>query len=256
MAKSGRLLAQPHQSHIAYTMNLAEGNTRICPAIEFSRQTRKLCKTIVKLESEKKTLLDEKKTLETKAMRGWTGMSRRQVYSIVMLGIIMTAIVVFVPPFFIAPFASGNLPLTTLDKQTKLVSCLREVQSYPNIFLAVHGYDHKCPIDGSTGYEFTCPTGQLSLEEISRRIEAGIRIFKKCDVDIDTYAFPGQDYDQRILSVLRNYTPTASVYNKRKLAGLGLTANSSLTDIIIYYGYREYTWMWRDGVSENDSRKH
>jgi cellulose synthase/poly-beta-1,6-N-acetylglucosamine synthase-like glycosyltransferase len=167
-----------------------------------------------------------------------------------MLGIIMTAIVILVPPFFIVPFVSGNLPLSTLDKQTKLVSYLQEVQVCPSIFLAVHGYDHKCPIDGSTAYEFTCPTGQVPFEEIKRRIEAGIGIFKNCGLEIDSYAFPGQDYDQRVLSVLSNYSPTASVYNKTRLAGLGLTANSSLTDPIVCYGFREYTWMWRDGVSE------
>jgi len=250
MAKSTSSFVHTGQPQKAWTANEANNNVPVCFEQEASKQTRKLHQTIVNLENEKRTLLGEMKTLEAKAMRGWTGMSRRQVYSIVMLGIIMTAIVIFVPPFFIVPFASGNLPLTTLDKQTKLVSYLREVQSYPNIFLAVHGYDHKCPIDGSTGYEFLCPTGQLSLEEINRRIEAGIDIFEKCGLEIDTYAFPGQYYDQRILSVLRNYAPTASVYNKTKLVGLGLTANSSLTDIIDYYGFREYTWMWRDGVSE------
>jgi cellulose synthase/poly-beta-1,6-N-acetylglucosamine synthase-like glycosyltransferase/predicted deacetylase len=177
-------------------------------------------------------------------------MSRKQVYSIVMLGIIMTAIVILVPPFFVVPFISGNLPLSTLDKQTKLVSYLQEVQVSPNIFLAVHGYDHKCPIDGSTAYEFTCPTGQVPFEEIERRIKVGIGIFKNCGLEIDSYAFPGQDYNQRVLYVLSNYSPTASVYNKTKLAGLRLTANSSLTDPIVYYGFREYTWMWRDGVSE------
>jgi cellulose synthase/poly-beta-1,6-N-acetylglucosamine synthase-like glycosyltransferase len=250
MAKRVRLLAQPDQSHKACTINLTEERTRICPVDEISRQTRKLCKTIVKLESEKRTLLDEKRTLETKALRGWTHMNPRQTCALVMLGIVMTAMVILVPPFFVDPLVSRSLPLSTLDEQTKLVSYLREVQACQNVFLAVHGYDHKCPIDGSNAYELTCPHGQIPLEEIKRRIEAGIEIFKKCGLEVDSYAFPGQDYDERALSVLSNYTPTPSVYNKTKLEGLGLTANSSLTDLIVYYGFREYTWMWRDDVSE------
>lgn len=249
MAKRTSSFVHSGQSQNAWTVNAGDNSLPSSFELEASKQTRKLHQTIVDLENEKRTLLGEMKALEARAMRGWAGMSRRQVYSIVMLGIIVTAIVIFVPPLFIVPFASENLPLTTLDRQTKLVSYLREIQSYPNIFLAVHGYDHKCPIDGSTGYEFTCPTGELSIEEIKWRIEAGIDIFKNCGLEIDTYAFPGQDYDQRVLSVLNNYYPTPSVYNKTNLAGLGLTGNTSLTDLIVYYGFKEYTWMWRNGVS-------
>lgn len=251
MAKRASLFAYSGESQKACTANAAKDNTTAWSEHEVFKKTRELRRTIVGLESEKRTLIGEMKALETKAMHGWTGMSRRQVYSIVMLGIVMTAIVILVPPFFVVPFVSGNLPLSTLDKQTKLVSYLRGVQAYPDIFLAVHGYDHKCPIDGSNAYEFTSPHGQLSLEEIRRRIEAGIEIFEKCGLDVDSYAFPGEDYDERVLSVLSNYAPTPSVYTKTKLEGLGLTANSSLTDPIVYYGFREYTWMWRDGVSEN-----
>jgi cellulose synthase/poly-beta-1,6-N-acetylglucosamine synthase-like glycosyltransferase/predicted deacetylase len=163
----------------------------------------------------------------------------------------MTAMVIYVPPFFMVPFVAGNEPLSTLDQKTKLVSYLREVQSYPKVFLAVHGYDHKCPIDGSTAYEFTCPTGEVPLEEIRRRIEAGIEIFKKSGLEIDSYAFPGQEYDERAISVLSNYAPTLSENGKTKVEGIGLMANSSLTDLIDYYGFKEYTWMWRDQVSEN-----
>jgi len=250
MAKRTSSFVHTGQPQSAWTADKTNSNVPVYFEHEASKQARKLHQSIVKLEKEKRTLLGEMKALEARAMHGWTGMSRRQVYSVVMLGIIVTAIVIFVPPLFIVPFASENLPLTTLDKQTKLVSYLREIQSYSNIFLAVHGYDHKCPIDGSTGYEFTCPTGELSIEEINWRINAGIEIFKKCGLEIDTYAFPGQDYDQRVLSVLSNYYPTPSVYNKTNLIGLGLTGNSSLTDLIIYYGFKEYTWMWRNGVSQ------
>jgi|SRR5271157_1753645 len=250
MAKKTSSFVHTGKPQKAWTANETNDHEPVCFRPDASEQTRNLHQTIIKLENEKRTLLGEMKNLEAKAMRGWTGMSRSQVYSIILLGIIVTATVILVPPFFIVPFASENLPLTTLDRQTKLVSYLQEIQSYSNIFLAVHGYDHKCPIDGSTGYEFTCPTGELSNEEINERIEAGIEIFKKCGLEIDTYAFPGQDYDQRVLSVLSNYYPTPSVYNKTKLVGLGLTGNSSLTDLIVYYGFKEYTWMWRNGVSQ------
>lgn len=250
MAKRPSSFVHSGEPQNAWASNEAKNSLLGSFELEASKQTRRLHQTIVDLENEKRTLLGEMKALESRAMRGWAGMSRRQVYSIVMLGIIATAIVIFVPPLFIVPFASENLPLTTLNKQTKLVSYLREIQSYQNIFLAVHGYDHKCPIDGSTGYEFTCPTGELSVEEINERIDAGIEIFKKCGLEIDTYAFPGQDYDQRVLSVLSNYYPTPSVYNKTNLVGLGLTGNSSLTDLVVYYGFKEYTWMWRNGVTE------
>ena len=250
MTKRTSSFVHTGQPQKAWTVDTSKDKLDFGFEHEAFKQTRKLRQTIINLENEKRILLDEMKTLETKATRGWTGMSRRQVFSIVMLGIIVTALVIFGPPFLVVPFVSGNLPLSTLDKQTKLVSYLREVQSYPNVFLAVHGYDHKCPIDGSNAYELTCPTGQLSLEEIERRIEAGTGIFKKCDLEIDSYAFPGQEYDQRVLSVLGNYAPTASVYNKTKLVGPGLTANSSLTDPIVYYGFRQYTWMWRESVSE------
>jgi predicted deacetylase len=249
MARGVRLLSEAHRSK-ACTITAAKQRLSIQFSGDVFAKTDKLRNTIAKLESEKRALLDEKRILETKAMHGWTCMSRRHVGSIVMLGILMTAAVVFVPAFFIDPFVSRNLPLSALDDQMKLVSYLREVQVCQNVFLAVHGYDHKCPIDGSVAYELTCPSGQLSFEEIERRIEAGIKIFEKCGLEIDSYAFPGQAYDQRVLSVLSNYAPTASVYNKTKPIGLGLEAGSSLTDPIVYDGFREYTWMWRNGVSE------
>ena len=92
MAKSTSSFVHTGQPQKAWTANEANSNVPVCFEQEASKQTRKLHQTIVNLENEKRTLLGEMKTLEAKAMRGWTGMSRRQVYSIVMLGIIMTMI--------------------------------------------------------------------------------------------------------------------------------------------------------------------
>ena len=236
-------VAAPEASLPASVASQSHGDTKtlqIHPSID----------KIAKLESEKRALIEEFKRLELKAKRGWTSMNRKQICSVAMLGVIVTALVIMIPPFFIDPFLSKNLPLSTLDHEAKLVSYLREVQSYQNLYLGVHGYDHKCPLDGSYKYELASPNKQVPLEEVRRRIEAGIAIFKKCGLEIDSYAFPGEYFDARALSVLADFTPTASVYNKTRVGELDLTATSSLTDPVVYFGAREYTWMWRNRVSD------
>jgi len=248
----------PFGSGDSLSSGLASEKSRSSTALkgefEILGQTRSICSKLAALESEKKSLVQEMRVLENKALRGWGGMSRRQVLAVVLFGIILTSAVVLVPPMFVGglvnPLVGANLPLKTLDKQTALVSYLRQVQGLPDVYLAVHGYDHKCPIDGSTSYEFTCPTGQLPISEINRRIESGIAIFMKCGLEVDMYAFPGEDADARVLSVLANYTPTSSIDTKVPLKLINLTASSSLVDPILYYGFREYTWMWRNGVSD------
>ena len=233
-----------------FTSDKSKSGVAIKGEYEIFRETRKVCSKIAVLESEKKSLVQEMKLLENKALRGWGGMSRRQVFSVLLLGIILTSTVILVPPIFVGPLVAANLPLTTLDKQRALVSYLRQIQVLPDVYLAVHGYDHKCPIDGSTSYEFTSPKGFLALKEINQRIEAGIAIFKKCGLEVDSYAFPGEDADARVLSVLSNYTPTSSINTKIPLKELNLTASPGLVDPILFYGFREYTWMWRKGVSD------
>jgi cellulose synthase/poly-beta-1,6-N-acetylglucosamine synthase-like glycosyltransferase len=254
MAKRAGSFAQPDRLEKAHTINPARKRKPARFEGEFLGQTKKLRKTIALLEGEKQTLLDEMKTLETKALLGWTHMSRAQICSMLTLGTIVTALVILVPPFFIRPLISTNLPVSTLFDETELVSYLQEVQVYQNVYLAVHGYDHRCPICGSNGHELACPRGQIPLEEIQRRIEAGLEIFNKSGLEADFYAFPGEDYDERALSVLGNFTPIVSKYKKTESKGLNLIENSSLTDPIVYYDFKEYTWMWRDGVSEKQFR--
>lgn len=243
------------QSKEPYEVAAAEASLLASVATESHEETKRVqidrsIDKIAKLESEKRTLIEELKRLELRAKRGWTSMNRKQIFSVAMLGVIVTALVIVIPPFFIDPFVSKNLPLSTLNHEAKLVSYLREVQNYENVYLGVHGYDHKCPLDGSYQYELACPNRQVPLDEVRRRIEAGIAIFKKCGLEIDSYAFPGEYFDARALSVLADYTPTASVYSKTRLGELDMPANSSLTDPVVYFGFREYTWMWRNGVSD------
>ena len=173
MAKRAGSFAQADRLKKAHTINPARKRKPACFEGEFLGQTKKLRKTIALLEGEKQTLLDEMKTLETKALLGWTHMSRVQICSMLTLGTIVTALVILVPLFFIQPLVSTNLPVSTLFDETGLVSYLREVQAYQNVYLAVHGYDHRCPICGSNGHELACPHGQIPLNEIQRRIEAG-----------------------------------------------------------------------------------
>jgi cellulose synthase/poly-beta-1,6-N-acetylglucosamine synthase-like glycosyltransferase len=250
MAKRVRLLAQAGQSEEACAVTAAVERTSAGAVKEAHRQTKRLSRKIAKLENEKRTLLEEMKSLETRAIHGWTRMSRRQICSVALLGIIVTALVILIPPFFIDPLVSENLPLSTLDHQTKLVSYLREIQGYENVYLGVHGYDHKCPIDGSNGYELVCPVGQIPVEEIRRRIGAGLETFKNCGLEVDCYCFPGEGYDDRVLSVLSEFSPSTPKSWGPGSKKYDLTLNSSLSDPIVYFGFKLEAWMWRDGVSE------
>lgn len=251
MTQRVRLHAQIDNSRDACAVSAAEEET-LFTADEFGR-TKKWHKKIAKiaeLECKKRILLEEKKALEAKALRGWTMMSRRQIFSLVVLGIVLTAFVVSVPSLFMDPLVSRILPPPTLDQETRLVSYLQEVQLYKNVFLAVHGYNHICPVCGSDGHELACRHGQVPIEEIQRRISSGLEIFKNNGLEVDSFAFPGQDYDERALSVLSSFGPVTSKYAQAGSRGVDLMVNSSLTDPVVYYGFKEYTWTWRDDVFE------
>lgn len=210
-----------------------------------------------KLEREKTSLLMEIESLEASIHACMQKMTRKQISFMIVLGAILTSVIVLVPPFFIDPFVLGRPPLSTLDEETKLVSYLREVQDYENVHVGVHGYDHKCPICGSTDHELACPSdhnpscSNVPLEEIQRRIESGLAIFNRSGLKADWYAFPGMAYDERALSILISKGFTTVKYQVVEWKELDAVISSSMINFASNFRIKEYTWMWRNTLSEN-----
>lgn len=169
---------------------------------------RELRGQIEKLERERVSLREEIESLKAEVARvssSFVQMSRKQICFIIVLGTVLTSVIVSFPPFFIDPLVSGALPLSTLDKEIELVSYLREMQDCENVYVGVHGYDHKCPLCGANDHELTClrkhdlNCSNIPSEEIQRRIEAGLAIFNRSGLKADWYAFLGMVYEERAL---------------------------------------------------------
>jgi len=180
-------------------------------------------------------------------------MSRKQIAAFILLGILITAAVGFFP-VIADTTVENSVPLTTLDKQTQLVDLLKTAQmSNDNIFLGIHGYDHQCPLDGSTIYELSSPYGTVPISEIDWRTSAGIEIFNRSGLRIDFYAFPGEVYDQRSIDVLKQKGFSVVTY------GMGgdtrhMPVMDALANFTFSSDFREFTWEWRNGVSESEFR--
>ena len=235
---------------------------------EFQATLKELRGRIEKLRKEKASLLEEIENLKIKVGRirlkeelrflRWRQMTPKQICSIILIGIILTSVIALVC-FFIDPLVFGESPLSTLDKETELVSYLRDVQDYENIHVGLHGYDHKCPICGATDHELTCLNDpeherNVPLKEIRDRIEAGLAIFNRSGLKAECYVFPGNAYDERALYVLRSKGFTII---KRKVAGWGEVDEAigpSMFNLTFDFWIKEYTWMWRNTTSENQFR--
>lgn len=198
----------------------------------------------MKLEREKQLLLTEAKSLKAKALQGWTRMSRKQVSSLLLLGIVLTALTISFPLLVLNPLVTRIAPLSTLSDEPQFISYLREVQESSYVYLGVHGFTHKCPICGANDHELACPNDpdpNASYMEIDRRIRAGFEVFNACALRVDWYCFPGEAYDNRAISVLKTLGLT-------KVDGLWTNASSMQLDP--QTPFKEYTWMWRETVSK------
>ena len=217
-------------------------------------RTKKLRENIVRLKKERMHLLREIKKLKGKAAHLWKRMTRKQICSMIMLGVVLTSLIVLVPRFFIDPFVAATLPLSTLNQETELVSYLREIQDHKNIYVGLHGYDHKCPSCGAVDHELTCPYSNIPLEEVQHRIEAGLAIFNQSGLKTDWYGFPGMSYDENVLSILRSKGFVTFKYQALGWKELDAVVSSSMINFTTDYSHfqiKEYTWMWRNGVPES-----
>ncbi|MFB0544955.1 MAG: glycosyltransferase, partial [Asgard group archaeon] len=122
------------------------------------------------------------------------------------------------------------------------------------VYIGVHGYDHKCPLCGGTDHELYCVHDKIPREEVERRVDEGLKIFAEAGLKADWYGFPGMTYDERCLEILRNrgFT-TVKYYFKVNWLELDMAVSPSMVDIDwSEHTMEEYTWMWRDGVSEQE----
>ncbi|MCW4019567.1 MAG: glycosyltransferase [Candidatus Bathyarchaeota archaeon] len=174
-------------------------------------------------------------------------MTRKQILVFVILGICLTCSIGFFP-VFADDFVKNNLRESTLRTQNRLVAVLKQAQQSGKVYLGVHGYNHICPLDGSTAYELSSPNGNLSYAEIEKRITAGLKIFDECDLQVDWYAFPGGEFDEQCLDVLSKNNFLMVPYPMK--SGLSiLPVSPQLKNYTFIYPLEEYTWMWREGVS-------
>ncbi len=169
-----------------------------------------------------------------------------------LLGIILTIFVGLFPLVADTFIKKSITNYTTLDKQKELVSVSSQAQQTGHIYLGIHGYDHICPLDGSTAYELYCPSkGSLPYSEAERRIIAGLEIFNRSGLHPDWYAFPGGTYDSQCLSILVAENFSIIPYPITAKPAL-LPVSVSLQNYSFPSPLDEYTWMWRKGISNSE----
>jgi peptidoglycan/xylan/chitin deacetylase (PgdA/CDA1 family) len=173
-------------------------------------------------------------------------MTRKQICFFLVLGICLT-ILVSCFPVFADRYVVGQLGVNMLYDENELVEFLKAEQG-KGVYIGLHGYNHVCPICGSTTHELSCPNGTIPLEELERRITEGLQIFEKSGLQADWYAFPGEVYDERCIDFLENKGFYILPY---RMGGeiREMPVNHSMLDFTFSYPFREYTWGWRDGVS-------
>lgn len=117
-----------------------------------------------------------------------------------------------------------NQPYSPIYDSEELVRALRGRR------IAVHGYVHVDPVTGTTDYEFK----NLGETETRRRVVEGIQILEKADLEPSFYLAPGEFSTPILVRIIGEETDLA-------LLGEGGEGQG-----------RKYTWMWRDGVSQEE----
>ena len=117
-----------------------------------------------------------------------------------------------------------NQPYSPIYDSEELVRALRGLR------IALHGYIHVDPVTGTTDYEFE----NLGEDETRRRVVEGLQILEEAGLEPLFYLAPGEFSTPFLVRIIEEETELTLLEE----GGEG-------------YGM-EYTWMWRDGVSQED----
>lgn len=175
-------------------------------------------------------------------------MSRKQIAVFILIGVAITAGVGLFPLAADA-VAKNYAPTGYLYNEKELIEYLQYAQKLNDTYIGIHGYNHVCPICGKTTHEMACDVGVISTEELDWRFSEGIDIFNKSGLIADFYAFPGEAYDNRCISLL-----CAKGFHTVEYRMGGEIRQMPVGDRMLNYSFpsviAEYTWNWRYGVSE------